>query len=141
MSTLAASPFAPTPSPNGRVAPSPSTQYGRPLPRLLGRSRQPSFAAGGTIKEVFAAPPSPGAKHGGAMLGSPGTRVHTAEPIVMQTPQKKAVAAEAKPWGFTPMTPRTFGLSVNNTFLHAPMPVPTPVRASARFRARSSEAF
>merc|ERR1719203_1890898 len=41
MATLAASPFQPTPSPGGQVPPpSPKTQGGRPLPRLLGRCRR-----------------------------------------------------------------------------------------------------
>merc|ERR1711920_386220 len=31
----------------------------------------------------------------------------------------------------------TMGLSVHNTFLHAPMPPPTPVRTMSRCRARS----
>lgn len=42
--------------------------------------------------------------------------------------------------GFDPLTPSTLstmGLSVHNTFLHAPMPLPTPVRSNTRHRARS----
>jgi len=144
MATLAASPM-PTPSPNARHAPtpSPSAQYGRALPRLLGRARQPTFV-GGAIKEVYVAPPSPATKTTGgvAILGSPARGVTVSDVnMSMQTPQKKAGTPESKPWGFTPMTPRTFGFSVHNTFLHAAMPLPTPVRAGARFRARSSEAF
>jgi len=153
LETVADSP-APSPrapfSPAAYVAPTPSPSKYRPLPRLLGRSRQPSFAAESIkeTKEVFVAPSSPPAKATisvAAMLASPGPSSGlavsaNAEPMMVHTPQRKAFQ-ESKPWGFTPRTPGTFGFSVHNTFLHAALPLPTPVRIGARYRARSSDLF
>lgn len=159
MAALAPSPYPPTPSPGARFrrASSPQAPQGGALPRLLGRSR-PQGLIGGTIKEAFPAVASPvGSKAAAALASSPlgttsrswippaagvgvGVSAKPTEPMAMQTPQKKNYSPESKPWGFTPMTPGTFGFSVHNTFLHAACPLPTPLRASARFRARSWDA-
>lgn len=152
MATLAASPVQPLSSlGEASPAPSPKAQESRPLPRLLGRSRPPCLSSG-SIKEVRTQVASPkGAKLARALAsGSPagaswippvgvssGLNSST-ESLVLQTPQKRT--PESKPWGFTPMTPRTFGFSVHNTFLHAALPLPTPLRVGSRFRARSLDA-
>lgn len=56
---------------------------------------------------------------------------------------KEEAAPEGKGWGppqqpgFDRLTLSSLGLAVQNTFLHVPLPPPTPVRADARCRARS----
>merc|ERR1711972_314050 len=92
--------------------PSPIAAYAQSLPRLLGRvQHQPRLLLGAT-KDVL---------HGSA---------------AMQTCHDP----DARKKGFDPLTPSTLstmGLSVQNTFLHAPLPPPTPLRADTRVRANS----
>jgi len=110
--------FPPTPSPSAEAA--------RSLPRLLGRvNTQPNSA--GMTKE---ARPS--------VLG------HSAGQASAETVLGRDLVNEtssvSQPNGFDSLTSSPFstmGLSVHNTFLHAPVPPPTPVRTSTRFRARS----
>lgn len=150
MATLAPARLSMSPSPTKA-----QVHYGRPLPRLLGNLRtRPQGLAGAAIKEALAADSSPSQKKAitGPTFGSPAAGSYKLppgasgactttpnEPTVMQTPQKKN-PSDSSQWGFTPMSPGTFGFSVHNTFLHAALPLPTPVRAGARFRARSMDA-
>jgi len=117
-------PFPPTPSPNAASA--------RSLPRLLGRKPVQQRLALGT-KDTCGSmggwqPPLSEQKQGCA---------YPCKDVcgVLGEASRKAQAG-----GFDPLTPSTLstmGFSVQNTFLHAPMPPPTPVRTNTRFRARS----
>jgi len=92
--------------------PTPSAAYMRSLPRLLGRVHPPPQMA----QHV-------GASKESAPLGG-----------------KQQLPVWPQPQGFDDLPPAklsTLGLSVQNTFLHAPLPPPTPLRAGARVRARS----
>jgi len=114
--------FPPTPFP---PTPSPSAAYGMSLPRLLG-----------SIRAV-----PPGLEE--ADLSHEPAKVHIAPP----SPQCLAgdgfsfASVDERQWELRPLTPSTlgsFGLSVQNTFLHAPKPPPTPMKVQSRLRARSA---
>jgi len=92
--------------------PSPTAAYARSLPRLLGRAQQQPRLLAGATKEVL----------------------H--ESVAMHAYD----GLDACKRGFDPLTPSTLstmGFAVQNTFLHAPLPPPTPLRADARLRASS----
>lgn len=115
-------PYPPTPSPSASCV--------RSLPRLLGRIQPPTQLCNtkGVVKEGSPAIPAPvcceqpGAQGIGAVrcgdLGENSRGMQQLGPL-------------------TSSTLGTMGLSVHNTFLHAPLPPPTPVRTHARSRARS----
>jgi len=115
-------PFPPTPSPSAEVA--------RSLPRLLGRKPPRQHLCPGAKDSstglIGLAPLLPGQ---GGLDGCKG-----------DAGEVRQASWVSQPRSFDPLTPSTLstmGLSVHNTFLHAPMPPPTPVRTNSRFRARS----
>merc|ERR1712113_119043 len=107
--------------------PSPREEGTRSLPRLLGRVNQQPHVAGMT-KEACPSVP----EHITGEEASTGIRLGSHllnESSQCSLPQGLDL--------LTSSTCSTMGLSVHNTFLHAPMPPPTPVRTDARFRSRS----
>lgn len=107
--------FPPTPSPHAACS--------QPLPRLLGRIRPQSQT---TAKEVN------GASVAMEKILSPAK--------ASQRKERRGVQRSPRYSKFSPLTPSALGimgLAVHNTFLHAPLPPPTPVRAQTRARARS----
>jgi len=109
-------PFPPTPSP--------SAVYMRSLPRLLGRVHPPQVPALGMSKILGSVVPAMGKQP----VQDVATLAKRCSPVA-----RTRHCADALP----PMSPSTFGLLVQNTFLNFPLPPPTPLRAAARFRARS----
>jgi len=119
---LPLTPFPQTPFP---PTPSPSAAYMRSLPRLLGRVHQPPMPAFCASKDLCSAMPLWGKQP-----------LQEAAPLVGK--QSPPVWPQSQGFdGLPPAMLSTFGLSVQNTFLHAPLPPPTPLQAGARFRARS----
>lgn len=120
-------PFPPTPSPNALSS--------RTLPVLLGR--RPALARLGPgskdscIGAVGSHPQFYGQLHGGSNLCKEGcgSMVGDANGSTQQY--------TLPPSTLTSSALSTMGLSVHNTFLHAPLPPPTPVRTNTRYRARS----
>mmetsp|Transcript_10234 Transcript_10234/g.29217 ORF Transcript_10234/g.29217 Transcript_10234/m.29217 type:complete len:651 (+) Transcript_10234:72-2024(+) len=143
-------PFPPTPSP--------SAAYGMTLPRLLGsiRAVPPGLSndANATKPATQAptppprgpppAPPSPLCASASALeaavvpTGTPSqgaARGHA--PLGRRTRRSGGVLPQLAPPPFSQSTLDNFGYSVQNTFIHAALPPPTPIKAAAHLRARS----
>jgi len=109
-------PFPPTPSP--------SAAYMQSLPRLLGRVHRSQPHPFGTLKVPGSVVPEMGKQPAQEVAKVAGRR----SPVL-----RPREATDALP----PTSPSVLGLLVQNTFLHAPLPPPTPLQAAARSRARS----
>jgi len=111
--------YPPTPMPYPST-PSPSSLAvdGMSLPRLLGATRATPFEA----------------------HKSEAVKCDAARAAAPSTGDMAAAPAAARQWAPRPLTPSTLdslGFSVHNTFIHAVLPPPTPMRAESRLRARS----
>jgi len=134
--TPARTPFPSTPSPTSTLAQS--------LPRLLGAMRRkPQAVSIDGIK---------GACLGGEGLNSCAVAakalvaqrsgMHLGDMAKGRTPGSRRARRPSgeQPWQLPPLTPSTlgnFGFSVQNTFIHAAMPPPTPMQVGSQHRARS----
>jgi len=108
------------------------------------RSRLPSEVCMTPVQTPFPPTPSPSAAAYARSLPRLLGRLQFQPPRPVSA--KEEAVPEGKGWGpprqpgfdwLTSSTLSTLGLAVQNTFLHAPLPPPTPVRAEARCRARS----
>jgi len=148
--TPARTPFPPTPSP---------TVQAQSLPRLLGATRRrpqalpsdlvkggrglggeggsPKFAAATKTAEVAAATGR------NALAAAPAPSVRLCDSVAKdRVPGSRRARRPSgeQPWQLPPLTPSTLGacgFSVQNTFIHAAMPPPTPMRVGSQHRARS----
>lgn len=117
-------PFTPFPQTPFPPTPSPSAACLRSLPRLLGRMHAPQSSVEVPWKECGLGP--------SAAL-QPWMPPQDGQVLA----DKVAPSSLARFEGLPAATLAAFGFGVHNTFLHAPLPPPTPVRAAARCRARS----
>merc|ERR1719296_369238 len=119
-------PFTPFPQTPFPPTPSPSAACLRSLPRLLGRMHAPQSSVVVPSKEFGL----PSALQMGLLPQDGHHQLLQADKVA---PPPPAAFFE----GLPAATLATMGFGVHNTFLHAPLPPPTPVRAAARCRARS----
>merc|ERR1719215_1776671 len=163
MMALAPSPVSVTPSPDARAAPRSPPSWAKEgtksMSRLLGNMRSkpqetkesvPAWSSTAVVEKSASVIPSvpPGSfflpQAPGPVVASSSSRTPM-KLKVAQTPTKDqgdfCEPQQEHPWcAFTPTSPGTFGFSVHNTFLHAPMPLHTPVRdgaGGARVRTQS----
>mmetsp|Transcript_74841 Transcript_74841/g.189176 ORF Transcript_74841/g.189176 Transcript_74841/m.189176 type:complete len:303 (-) Transcript_74841:93-1001(-) len=143
--TPARTPFPCTPSPTSTLA--------RSLPRLLGATRRKPQAPplddikgavciGGEVGSPrLAVAKTTSISPEASVPAAPG--LHLGDVAKGQMPGSRRAAmwpSSEQPWQLPPLTPSTlgnFGFSVQNTFIHAAMPPPTPMRVGSQHRARS----
>jgi len=142
LSTPVQTPFPPTPSP--------CAAYTTSLPRLLGggRYRQSlalfndgfkgaAVASGYGVAAVTAV--VQGKTFGDASMVPPPPPPAVPPQLLTALVEEAGVPYPRRTWVLPPLTPSTMGIlsSVHNTFIHAALPPPTPVKSGARGRARS----
>mmetsp|Transcript_24962 Transcript_24962/g.63463 ORF Transcript_24962/g.63463 Transcript_24962/m.63463 type:complete len:547 (-) Transcript_24962:203-1843(-) len=152
--TPARTPFGPTPSPGsvsvcprslprllGSIRTGPQALFGDVLKgnvRMLASSPMKAMMVSSPIKE-YCGPVTPLRAQTATTLSSCASR-DQATPLAQGTDAVYHAELKTQPWRPGPFTPSTlgkFGFSVHNTFIHAAMATPSPIRACAQFRARS----
>lgn len=156
---FAAPSLATTPA-RAAFPPTPSPTYARSLPKLLGAARlrpapwglaDPGLGKGPGNAELGAQVvrtlASPVACKTGAVVKPQGqlaavalATAGEATSLVYAAAGTPPRAAEPRPWRAAPLSPSTlgnFGFSVHNTFIHAALPPPTPMKTGSQHRSLS----